>query len=915
MAQKQYQTWIIPLAPAENKHQDLAPLAGGKGANLVRLASAGLPVPAGFILSTAAYQHYIEANSLESTILSFLPDDKEQTLEVLECSSRRIRKLFTPQKLTVSITAQLLAAYSSLGKPPVAVRSSATAEDLPGLSFAGQQDTYLNIIDEKSLLRAVADCFSSLWTARAIGYRNRNGIAHEGISLAVVIQQMVQSEVSGVLFTANPLTGQRSQVVIDATFGLGEALVSGQVEPDHYVVDTSGNVIVSKTLGSKALSIRSSVKSGTVREENDRSKDQALCDERILKLAALGKQVEALDGIPQDIEWGFADGMIHLLQSRPVTSIYPLPVNPDPAPLDVYISFGAVQGMLDPITPMGRNAMNILIAVISSKILRKTITPESQNVFLPAGERIWIRYTPIIKNTVGRKVAFIALKFVEPTILQALNNLMDDPLLLPEHRGIRIKTLYLLALTFLPLAGNILLNILSPEKRREMIVRYGEDLLVEMSDRITHLNGSASQRMKLVAGLMQDYFKNYLPKTFFLFVSAVASGMASYNFLHKAASEIPETFGETGQHSKANLIMEVTRGMPYNPTTQMDLDLWEVARVIRADPRAKADFELLSPEELSEKYQRSKFSPEITKSVQGFLIRYGLRGLGEIDIGRPRWVENPAGVFESLKGYVRINDPSRAPDAVFRSGVERANRAIELLSAEARQRRHGWIKSKQVRFFAGRTRQLMGVRENPKFFAVRLMGLIREALLENAAALVLTGELQRPDDVFFLSLKELTRFASGEKDDWAALIQSRRDGLESEKKRRQVPRMILSDGRTIYEGMVSQTSDSAQLTGSPVSPGRVEGLVRVVLDPRSANLQPGEIMVCPGTDPSWTPLFLTAGGLIMEVGGMMTHGAVVAREYGIPAVVGVHEATTRLVTGQRICLDGSTGLIQILDHN
>jgi pyruvate,water dikinase len=360
--------------------------------------------------------------------------------------------------------------------------------------------------------------------------------------------------------------------------------------------------------------------------------------------------------------------------------------------------------------------------------------------------------------------------------------------------------------------------------------------------------------------------------------------------------------------------MEVTRGMPNNPTTHMDLDLWEVARVIRADPVAKADFELLSPEDLSQKYQRSEFSPEITKSVQGFLFKYGLRGLGEIDIGRPRWVENPTGIFESLKGYVRINDPSRAPDAVFRSGVESANQAIGILAAEARQRKHGWVKSKQVRFFAGRARQLMGVRENPKFFAVRLMGLIREALLENAAELVSTGELERPDDIFFLSFKELARFASGEKYDWATMIQSRRDVFESEKKRRQVPRMILSDGRTIYEGMASQTSDSAQLTGSPVSPGRVEGFVRVVLDPRTANLQPGEILVCPGTDPSWTPLFLTAGGLIMEVGGMMTHGAVVAREYGIPAVVGVHEATTRLVTGQRISLDGSSGMIQLLDQ-
>jgi pyruvate,water dikinase len=915
MTSKRYQNWIIPLAPSEISHQELTSLAGGKGANLVRLSSSGLPVPPGFILSTAAYQQFVEAYSLESKILNLLPGENEQGFTVLESSSRRIRKLFSPQKFPGSLTVQLIDAYSSLGRPPVAVRSSATVEDLPGLSFAGQQDTYLNIINENSLLKAVADCFSSLWTARAIGYRNRNGISHKGISLAVVIQQMVQSEVSGVLFTANPLTGLRGEVVIDATFGLGEALVSGRVEPDHYVVDTLGNAIFSKTLGSKELAIRSAGKGGTALQKQKHASEQALTDGQILELAILGKKVESLDGIPQDIEWALAGGRLHLLQSRPITSIYPLPVNPQPAPLDVYASFGAVQGMLEPMTPMGRNTMDIIIAVMSAKVLREKITPETQTVLLSAGERIWIRYTPIIKNTVGRKLAGIALKFVEPTILQAMNNLMDDPRLQPEHKGIRSKTFFLLAFAFLPLAWNIIQNILSPEKRRMMIVQNGEDLLGVLNDRIKNLPSETHQRMVQAAGLIQDFCNNHLAITFLLFVSGVASGMASYNFLHRAASEVPDTFGDNGKFSKASLLLEVTRGMPNNPTTLMDLDLWKVAQAIRADPEAKVAFELLSPDDLSKKYQRSEFNPEITRSLQYFLAKYGLRGFGEIDLGRQRWIENPASVFESLKGYVRIEDPSRAPDAVFRSGVESANQAIEKLAAEARKHKHGWIRSRQVRFFSRRARLLMGVRENPKFFAVRLMGLIREALLENAAELVSTGELERPDDIFFLSFKELARFASGEKDDWATMIQSRRDVFEYEKKRRQVPRMILSDGRTIYEGMVSQTSDSAQLTGSPVSPGRVEGLVRVVLDPRTANLQPGEILVCPGTDPSWTPLFLTAGGLIMEVGGMMTHGAVVAREYGIPAAVGVHEATTRLVTGQRICLDGSSGLIQTLDHN
>ena len=228
-------------------------------------------------------------------------------------------------------------------------------------------------------------------------------------------------------------------------------------------------------------------------------------------------------------------------------------------------------------------------------------------------------------------------------------------------------------------------------------------------------------------------------------------------------------------------------------------------------------------------------------------------------------------------------------------------------------RKHGWIKSRQIRFFAGRARSLMGIRESPKFFAVRFMGLIREEILKTAADFVPTGELLQAEDIFFLNFTETERFASRDGEDWTRLIQTRREAYAYEQNRRLIPRLILSDGRTFYEGMASNNTDPNSLTGSPVSPGVVEGSVRVVLDPRIANLLPGEIMVCPGTDPSWTPLFLTAGGLIMEVGGMMTHGAVVAREYGIPAVVGVTDATTRLITGQRIQLDGSSGQIVLID--
>jgi len=287
--------------------------------------------------------------------------------------------------------------------------------------------------------------------------------------------------------------------------------------------------------------------------------------------------------------------------------------------------------------------------------------------------------------------------------------------------------------------------------------------------------------------------------------------------------------------------------------------------------------------------------------------------VGEIDIGRPRWNEDPTHIMGVLQSYLQIEDETLAPDAVFQRGEKEAEGAIAELEAIARGTFGGWLKTKIIRGAARRVRALAGLRESPKFHIVGMMWVIRHALLEYGRELVDAGTQERPDDLFFLYLSELEAFAQGEQRDWKNLVSARRASYSREMSRVQIPRLLLSDGRAFYEGLTSGESDSSILKGSPVSPGVVEGLVRVVLDPQKANLVPREILVCQGTDPAWTPLFLAAGGLVMEVGGMMTHGAIVAREYGIPAVVGVHQATTVLQTGQRIQVNGSTGEIHLQD--
>ncbi|MEJ2711294.1 MAG: PEP/pyruvate-binding domain-containing protein [Anaerolineales bacterium] len=769
----------------------------------------------------------------------------------------------------------------------------------------------------QALLEAVVDCWSSLWTARAIGYRARNQVPHADAALSVIVQRMVESQTSGVLFTANPLSGKRTESVIDATLGLGEALVSGQVEPDHYVVDTDTQRIVEKTLGAKAIAIRGLPGGGTQRIEEDQRTTQALPDDQILELAHLGQQVAELYEFPQDIEWASLDGQLYLLQSRPVTSLFPVPSRLSGEPLQILFSFAAVQGVMDPITPLGRDAIKIIFAA-GAELFDVQVTPETQRVIYTAGERLWVNVTAVMRNSVGRRIFHAALGFIEPSVKQAVEAIWDEPQLLPERSGIRLRALRQMAGFFLPLAGNLLLNMLAPQSRREMILRNSDQILEDMRARSAAIHGDRYAKLAQRAELLPRLAAERLPHTFVLFISAVASGMAAFNLLTKLAASLngesdSRPSGSKDSQTWSERVLEMTRGLPHNPTTEMDLALWQVAQVIRQDPAGLRALQSEPAPVLAERFQDGQLSAPVQEAVGRFLNKYGGRGLGEIDMGRERWLDDPTHVFEVLGGYLKIERRELAPDAVFTRGAQQAQSIASELVAALRKTRLGWFKARLASFFIDRMRNWMGMRESPKFFAVRMMALIRGELLKSGAEFVQAGVLAQADDLVYLTFSELRALAASEERDWQTTITQRRQAYQRECLRKQIPRLLLSDGRAFYKGLQASTESQDTLQGSPVSPGSVEGRVRVVLDPRQANLLPGEILVCPGTDPSWTPLFLTAAGLVMEVGGMMTHGAVVAREYGIPAVVGVDRATQRLQTGQRILVNGSSGDITLLD--
>ncbi|MBI4320697.1 MAG: phosphoenolpyruvate synthase [Chloroflexi bacterium] len=892
---------ILPLCSAE---ATLA-RAGGKGASLAALTRAGFAVPPGFVVTTDAYRAFVEANGIGARLLELAEAVSPDDPTALEATSKEIRALFGGGIVPGEIAASIQFAYASMpraieGDPPVAVRSSATAEDLPGLSFAGQQDTYLNIIGPDAVLEAVKTCWGSLWTARAIGYRARNRIPSGDLALAVVVQRMVSAEVSGVVFTANPLTGHRGETVVDASFGLGEAIVSGRVEPDHYVISRPDLRIVSRKLGAKALAVLPRREGGTETLAQEKSQQQALTDAQILELARTAGRVADHFASPQDIEWAVADGKLYVLQSRPITSLYPVSESLLRSEnLRVFFSLNSLQGVVEPFTPLGRDVLTLLFTGIFRNLgVRRSIG----DIVIAAGGRLFIDATVPLSDRRLRRLILLLLANADPGAREAALGLISSGRI-ETTAVVGLARILRLILGFRPVIVGAVKTWLRPMPVRERAVRKADNYVAEVRQAI---ESHPARRTPLEArlDLVDHYAPSVLPKVIFktlaptMIPGLLAIGVVDRWLVAWAGAE-------------PGAVRRLLRGLPGNPTTQMDLKLWAEAEIIRSDTAARAAFESLSADEIATAYEHGELPSAAQEALRRFLDEYGMRAVGEIDIGRARWREDPRSIIQSLRSFLQIGDPDLAPDRLFRRAGAQAEHLAAAFVDGVRQRK-GRLRARLLGAAIRRMRLLAGMREMPKFYLVKLLDALRTALLDSGRSLVAERKLEHAEDIFFVPLDTLRSLAKGEGVDLRAIASRERAEYERELTRRQIPRLLLSTGEVFYQGVAEAGAE--YLTGDGVSPGTVEGKVRVVHDPRGVRLEPGEILVCPATDPGWTPLFLSAGGLVMELGGMMTHGSVVAREYGIPAVVGVHDATRRLRTGQLVRVDGGAGRVVVLEE-
>ncbi|MFD9947444.1 PEP/pyruvate-binding domain-containing protein [Nonomuraea sp. NPDC059023] len=756
--------------------------------------------------------------------------------------------------------AELLDAYERLGGGRVAVRSSATAEDLPDASFAGQQDTYLNVEGTGPLLDAVRRCWDSLHTERAVAYRAVAGI--DEAAMAVVVQRMIDPAVAGVLFTANPITGCRTQMVVDAAPGLGTAIVDGTVVPDHYLLDHDTTAIPAES--------------------------GCLSAHQLERLREAGRRLQKHFGSPQDIEWAIdGDDTLWLLQSRPVTTLFPAP--PDTGDTRLYLEFGHIQGMLRPTTPMGVSMLKTG-AGMWFKGAGATVDPrDPMPRMVPIGGRLYFDLTDFVRNKAMRNRLGVSLEVYGPRVQGAVLRMLDDPRFAPR-RGLPFRVRSALRITVRLAPGaitGIVRSLARPGAARARAYRGVREI-----SRLTRPPAEPATSAQRLRWVIEDSHKAVMTPDMMGIVWPLMAGILAGT----APAGLLEGVASPGE------LDTVLGGMPYNVTTEMDLALWNLSVKARKHRELFLD---TPPEELAARFRAGDL-PDI--GMSGFLKKYGMRAAAEIDVGMPRWEEEPAPLFATIANYLRVEDPEQAPDRRFDQAARKAEATLEVLARRARRNRP--VRGRLATFLMRRSRELTGLREIGKFAWLPALQAARRQLLLIGDDLVARGLLERADDIMFLDLSEAGA-AVHEGADQRGLTARRRAEYTRELRRHAVPGALLSDGTDVETLVPHGPAEEGVLTGMAGAAGRATGRARVIRDPAGAHIEPGEILVAPTTDPGWTPLFMTTAGLVTETGSPVAHGPTVAREYGIPAVICVRNATHEIRTGQLITIDGSAGTVKV----
>lgn len=865
------------VLPFNDINKSTINLVGGKGANLGELTHIeGIHVPDGFCITTEAFKRIVEETPAVKELidqLSTLKSEDRKTIISLTADIRAtIDGLPIPDDISVEIT-RLLTAYGE--ENAYAVRSSATAEDLANASFAGQQDTYLNIIGKASILKHISKCWASLFTERAVTYRIQHNFDHHKVQMCVVVQQMVFPQAAGILFTADPISNNRKLMSIDASFGLGEAVVSGLVNADIYKVKEGK--IADKKVSTKKLAIYALKDGGTKEQaiEPAHQNAQVLTDEQILQLERIGRKIEAHFGYPQDIEWCLVNDKIYIVQSRPITTLYPAPVAEDNE-THVYISTGHQQMMTDAMKPLGLSFFLLF-------------TPAKTAI---AGGRLFVDITAMLKSPPARESLMTLFGRSEPLLKDALTNLLERGDVIPHNdkneqnagpgnKPVTVPDYHALndydPAVVVDLIGRM--KTLLEESKKTIQTKSGSDLFDFILEDIQELKKITSD-----------------PQSF----GVIMTGMNAAAWINE---KVNEWLGEK------NIADTLTQSVSSNVTSEMGLALLDVADVIRPYPEVISYLQHVNDDNFPDKMVTLNGGKEARDAINAYLDKYGMRCVGEIDITKTRWSEKPITLVPLILGNIKNFEPG-AGKRKFEQGLQEALKKEQELLDRLRQLPDGEQKAVETKRMIDLVRNLSGYREYPKYNIVSHFFIHKLALLKEAERLVKANIIHQVEDVYFLSFEEFREAVRKGKLDYE-VINKRKEEFKLYEKLTP-PRVITSDGEIITGSYKRKDTPLNAIVGLPVSAGVIEGRARVIFKVEDADLKEGDILVTTFTDPSWTPLFVSIKGFVTEVGGLITHGAVIAREYGIPAVVGVENATKLIKDGQRIRVHGTDGYVEIV---
>ncbi|MFB5566566.1 phosphoenolpyruvate synthase [Bacillus cereus] len=851
-------------------------LVGGKGLNLGELSNIqGIQVPEGFCVTTVGYEQAIGKNGAFQTLLNQLTMLKIEERDRIGEISKQIREVIMAVEIPVDVVESVAHYLSHFGdEHAYAVRSSATAEDLPYASFAGQQDTYLNIIGKENILQHIKKCWASLYTDRAVIYRMQNGFDHNQVSICVVVQKMVFPEASGILFTADPITSNRKVLSIDASFGLGEALVSGLVSADNYKVKE--DEIVEKVIATKKLAIYGRKEGGTERKKiaPNQQKIQTLTEQQILQLARIGRQIEAYFGCPQDIEWCLVDDTIYIVQSRPITTLYPIPEVND-GKNHVYISVGHQQMMTDAMKPLG---LSFFLLTTSAPMCK-------------AGGRLFVDATQRLASPASRDYLINTLGKSDPLIRDALTTVIERKNfieLLSDDEKEKDLSKKVPPASSQPQPENdpeIVTNLIKnsessiEELKRNMQTKSGVDVLDFILEDI--------QQLKKVLFNSQS-------------IAIIMAGMNASSWINEKMEQW------LGEKNAADVL---SQSVQHNITSEMGLALLDVADVIRPYPEVITYLQHVEDDSFLDELIPFKGGEKVRDAIGAFLSKYGMRCSGEIDITKTRWSEQPATIIPMILNHIRDFEYG-ASKRKFEEGLQEALKKEEELLERLQHLPDGEQKVEETKRMICNLRNFIGYREYPKYGMIHRYFIYKQALLKEAEKLVQNNVLDEIEDIYYLTFEELYEVVRTNKLDYK-IIHKQKNAYKLYEKLTP-PRVITSDGEIITGKYKRENLPAEAIVGLPVSSGVVEGRARVILNMEDANLEEGDILVTAFTDPGWTPLFVSIKGLVTEVGGLMTHGAVIAREYGLPAVVGVENATKLIKDGQRIRVHGTEGYIEVL---